>query len=76
MDQKTVNYLEEKLNPKDYQKIMKINNPKLNEFIAKYIDLCNPAKITVCTDSKEDLQYTREAAINNHEEAKLAIKFT
>ncbi|MCK4364795.1 MAG: phosphoenolpyruvate carboxykinase (GTP) [Thermoplasmatales archaeon] len=74
MDQKTVNYLEERLSSKDYQKIMKIKNPKLNEFIAKYIDLCNPAKITVCTDSKEDLQYTREAAINNHEEAKLAIE--
>jgi len=72
MNQKTVNYLEEKLSSKDYQKIMKINNPRLNEFIAKYIELCNPAKISVLIDNEEDLEHTRKAAVKNHEEAKLS----
>ncbi|MCK4902128.1 MAG: phosphoenolpyruvate carboxykinase (GTP), partial [Thermoplasmatales archaeon] len=44
----------------------------LNEFIAKYIELCNPAKISVLIDSEEDLRYTREAAVKNREEAKLS----
>ena len=74
MKQKVVNELENKLSAEDYQKIKKLNNPKINEFIAKYIGICNPSKITVCNDSKEDLKYTREACINNHEESKLSIK--
>jgi len=72
MNQKTVNYMEEKLSSKDYQKIMKINNTKLNDFIVKYIELCNPIKISVLIDSEEDLEYTRKAAVKNHEEAKLS----
>ncbi len=72
MNQKTINKLENKLSAKDYQKTKKLNNPKINEFIVKYVDLCNPSKITVCTDSEKDLRYTREACIKNHEEAELA----
>ena len=74
MNQKAINKLENKLSAEDYQKIKRLNNPKINGFIAKYIDLCNPSKITVCTDGDEDLEYTREACIKNHEEAELAIK--
>ncbi len=74
MDQKTISILKTRLGEEDYQKLMKINNPKLHQFIAKYVDLCNPAKVFVCTDSAEDIQYIREAAIRNREEAKLAIK--
>jgi len=61
-----------KLSKSDYQKILKINNPALNAFIEKYIDICNPKKVTVYTDSEEDLQKIRDAAVNNKEEAKLS----
>ena len=74
MSQKAITFLEERLNSEDYNKIMKLNNSEIYDFIAKYIDLCNPSKVTVCDDSEKDLQYTRDACINNHEEAKLAIK--
>ena len=74
MDQKTISILKTRLGEEDYQKLMRINNPKLHQFIAEYVDLCNPAKVFVCTDSAEDIQYIREAAIRNREEAKLAIK--
>jgi len=74
MKQKTVHILEEKLSFEDFQKIKKLNNPKIDEFIAKYIDLFSPAKVTVCDDSEKDIDYTRQAAINNKEEAKLAMK--
>jgi phosphoenolpyruvate carboxykinase (GTP) len=74
MNQKAITFLEEKLSSEGYKKIMNLNNPEIYDFIAKFIDLCNPAKVTVCDDSEKDLQYTREASIRNHEEAKLAIK--
>jgi phosphoenolpyruvate carboxykinase (GTP) len=74
MDKNTISILKNRLSKKDFKKLKKINNLELNRFIAKYIELCNPSKITVCTDSKEDIQYTRQAAIKNLEEAKLKIK--
>jgi len=57
-----------------YDKLAAIDNPQLHAFIAEYVELCNPAKIFVCTDSAEDIRYIREAAIRNHEEAQLAIE--
>jgi len=74
MTQKQISMLESRLSHEGYQKLMKIHNPLLHEFIAQYIDLCNPKKVFVCTDSPEDLQYIRDAAIRNRDEAVLAMK--
>lgn len=65
--------LKEKLNENNFEKLMKINNLRLHEFIAKYIELCNPREVFVCTDSEKDIQYIREEAIRSGEEKKLAI---
>ena len=59
----SVHILKTRLGNEDYQKLIRINNPWLHQFIAKYVDLCNPAKVFVCADSAEDIQYIREAAI-------------
>ncbi len=74
MGKKTINILKTRLDEKDYQKLIRIDNPKLHQFVAKYVELCNPTKVFVCTDSAEDIQYIRDAAIKNREEAELAIK--
>jgi len=73
MSEKTINILESRLGESDYQKIKRIDNPALFTFISKYIDICNPKKITVYADSEEDLKKTRDAAIRNKEEAKLSV---
>jgi len=73
MDQDTLDFLRSRLGDVGYEKLMKIDNPKVHEFIAKYVKLCNPEKIMLYSDSEEDIQYTRDAAIRNHEEAKLAV---
>jgi phosphoenolpyruvate carboxykinase (GTP) len=65
--------LRNRLNELDYQKIMRIDNPSLHFLIAEYINICNPSRVSVCDDSKEDIKYTRDAAIKNHEEAILSI---
>jgi len=56
-----------------FNKVTQIDNAELQQFIAKYVELCNPDKVFVCTDSDEDIEYIRESAIKNGEESKLAI---
>lgn len=58
----------------DFTKLARIDNPKLHSFILEFINLCNPEMVSVYDDSKEDIERTRRAAIENHEEAKLAIE--
>ncbi|MEW6095121.1 MAG: phosphoenolpyruvate carboxykinase (GTP) [bacterium] len=74
MDEKTMNTLKYRLEEKDYQKLIRIDNPKLHQFIAEYVELCNPAKVFICTDSEEEIKYIRESAIRNGEESKLAME--
>ncbi len=67
-------YLKERLEKKHFERIEKIQNAEVFEFLAKYLELCNPASVYVCTDSEEDLDYARKKAIGNKEEAQLKIK--
>ncbi len=66
--------LEQRLEKEQLQKLVSLNNVKLNDFVAKYIELCNPKSVFVCTDADEDVQYIREAAVKNGEERKLATE--
>ncbi|PIN70937.1 phosphoenolpyruvate carboxykinase, partial [Candidatus Woesearchaeota archaeon CG11_big_fil_rev_8_21_14_0_20_57_5] len=54
-------------------KISTLNNPRVTKIVEQYVALCKPAKVTVLTGTKEDLQYVRELAIRNREEHKLAM---
>ena len=74
MDRNITEYLKSNLSDENYQKLMAIENTKLHKFVADYVELCSPDEVFVCTDSKEDLQYIREAALRNKEEAKLATE--
>ncbi len=68
------NILKEKLDSEQYEKLMRIDNPELHDFIAKYLEHCNPEKVFVCTDSEEDIKYIREISIKNGEEISLAAE--
>ena len=74
MDQEMIDALKNRLGPDEYQKLLRINNTKLNKLLLTYIDICNPSKVFVCTDSPRDIQYIRDAAIRNKEEAELATE--
>jgi phosphoenolpyruvate carboxykinase (GTP) len=50
-----------------------LNNKYVTSIVNMVIDLCKPAKVTVLTDSEEDMKYVRELAIKNGEEQKLDI---
>jgi phosphoenolpyruvate carboxykinase (GTP) len=66
--------LQKRLSDQGYKKLMRINNPQLHQFIAKYIEHCNPDKVFICTDAPEDIKYVRDAAIRNGEETRLAVE--
>ena len=44
------------------------------EYLNEAIELCKPSKVTVITDSDEDIAYVRELSLKNGEEAKLAME--
>ena len=73
MGQDTLQMLKSMLGDSDFDKLIKIDNPRLHEFILHYLRLCNPGKVKVYIDTEEDLRRTRAAAVNNHEEVQLAI---
>jgi phosphoenolpyruvate carboxykinase (GTP) len=66
--------LQNRLDPGNFDKLMAIDNPEIHEFVAKYVELCNPEKVLVITDSPEDLNFVRQAAVDTGEEKKLAIE--
>ncbi|UCG91776.1 MAG: phosphoenolpyruvate carboxykinase (GTP) [candidate division WOR-3 bacterium] len=72
MDNKTIDFLKQRLGGEGLNKLKKIDNPHLHQFIAKYIEHCNPDKVFVCADTPEDVAYIRDAAVRNGEEAELA----
>uniref|UniRef100_A0A7C4XKP3 Phosphoenolpyruvate carboxykinase [GTP] n=1 Tax=candidate division WOR-3 bacterium TaxID=2052148 RepID=A0A7C4XKP3_UNCW3 len=69
-----IRILEKRVAAQEFNKLKKINNPALFEFLAKYIELCNPERVFVCSDTPEDFQYIREMAIKNGEERKLKME--
>ncbi|MBU1704676.1 MAG: phosphoenolpyruvate carboxykinase (GTP), partial [Nanoarchaeota archaeon] len=62
------------LNEISLKKLQQLNNPKVMEIVEKYINLCKPAKVTVLTDSREDISYVRQLAVKNGEEKKLSME--
>ena len=72
-DKRTIGLLKARLGEENYQKLIKIDNPELHQFVAKYIELCNPDKIFVCSDLPEDVLYIRRETIRAGEEEELAM---
>ncbi len=66
--------LKAKCGRENYEKLIALNNPKLHDFVAKYVEHCNPASVFVRTDSLEDAQYIRNRAKELKEEKSLAIE--
>jgi phosphoenolpyruvate carboxykinase (GTP) len=62
------------LDEANLKKLEAINNPRVIKLIEKFINHCKPSKVTVLTDSKEDIDYARQLAIKNKEELKLEMQ--
>ncbi len=73
MPEQVEQYLRSRIGTKSYDKLKKIDNPALHSFIARYIELCNPSSVYVCSDDTEDLEYIRTSALKKGEEMPLGI---
>ena len=56
------------------KKLEVLENEKVMANLKMAIELCKPAKVTVITDSDEDIAYLRQLAIDKGEERKLAME--
>ena len=74
MVEDTVASLKKRFEEVHAKKLFSIENPALHRFVADYVELLNPDHIFVCTDSQEDRDYIRNAAVTAGEEVKLAIE--
>jgi len=64
------------LDEKSRKKIEELKNPNVLRIIEQYAELCNPRKIIVITDSKEDKEFVRRKAIELNEEKPLSMQGT
>ena len=65
--------LRARLRKEDFEKLTRIKNPTVHQFIAKYVELCEPAEVFICSDTKKEIGQVREEAIKRGEEKKLKI---
>ena len=74
MAERYLDTLNQKLEKRDLEKLLKVKNSLIHQFVAKYIELCQPDKVFVCTDDPKDIAFIREEAIRTGEEKKLKIE--
>lgn len=53
------------------RKLEALNNEHVLRIVEEFIALCKPSKVTVITDSKEDIEYVRQKVIEIGEEERL-----
>ncbi|HBE02747.1 MAG: phosphoenolpyruvate carboxykinase [Spirochaetes bacterium GWF1_41_5] len=62
-----------KIDDLNNKKLVYLDNPKIFRILQEFLPILNPDKITVITDTPEDIAYVRECAVKNYEERKLSI---
>jgi phosphoenolpyruvate carboxykinase (GTP) len=67
-----MNIPESILDKQNRLKLEILENSKILQILEKYIALCKPEKVTVITDSNDDINYVRQLSLNNGEEVLLS----
>ncbi len=58
----------------DKDKLLALENEKVNKIIEEYVNLCKPSKVTIITDSDEDIDYIKKMSLKLGEEKELKTK--
>ena len=66
-------HLKRSLDEAALARLQVLNNRHVTEILDWAVGLCKPAKVTVITDDKSDIDYVRRLALQNGEETALAI---
>ena len=59
------------ISQKDVEKLFALQNEHVLKIVKQFVDICKPSKVTVISDSKEDIEYVKQKSVSNHEESKL-----
>ncbi|MHA2248524.1 MAG: phosphoenolpyruvate carboxykinase (GTP), partial [Candidatus Hodarchaeales archaeon] len=62
------------LSKEHYAKLKALANPKVEQILFDFVQICQPSQVTVITDSEDDIEYVRNLALSNGEESKLAME--
>lgn len=65
--------LREKAGEEGVRKLKEIKNEFVEEFVARFIEICRPDRVFVSSGSPEDIDYIRKRATENGEETSLSI---
>jgi len=71
MQEPAIAILKAALDEDHLRRLLAVGNPRLNAFIATAVELCEPVRVWVGTDSEEDAEYTRRMALEIGEEKAL-----
>jgi len=74
MEAKQKELLLKKCDKENFKRLEDLNNQSVMDFVAKYVELCNPDSVFVRTDSEEDAKYIRSLAVKTGEEKELAVE--
>ena len=74
MKKEYANILTDRLDADSFAKLDALDNDKLHAFVADAVALCRPDSVKVCGDDPADITYIRRQAVENGEEAPLAIE--
>ncbi|MGB2600728.1 MAG: phosphoenolpyruvate carboxykinase (GTP) [Candidatus Omnitrophota bacterium] len=69
-----VELLKNKCGEENFKKLEALDNPKMHDFVAKYVELCDPDSVFVRTDTPEDAAYLRARSLELGEEKQLSTK--
>ncbi len=69
----SINIDSDVIDQESLDKLYALNNEHVLKIVNEFVSLCKPSKVTVITDSQEDIDYVRQRAIEIGEEAKLSI---
>jgi phosphoenolpyruvate carboxykinase (GTP) len=65
--------VKERLDQANWDKIERLDNPAIVDFIGEYISLCNPDSVFVRGSQEEDFEYVRKKAVSLGEEKELSV---
>jgi phosphoenolpyruvate carboxykinase (GTP) len=71
MAEEHLSFLQKRLDKHEFDKLAALENKAVIEFVAEYIELCNPKSVYVRSDRQQDVDYIRQRAIELGEEREL-----
>lgn len=66
--------LKEKCGVEGYEKLANLGNSKVTDFIARFLNHCNPETVFVRENAEEDAEYIRKRSVEKGEELPLEVR--